>query len=91
VLALPEDDAGDAKRAAKLERDLERTRATVKEQRGRIAALVRVEDQMRAVAVFDAAAEIIRSRPPPGVDAGYVSAFLARHRQALIRLVGRAI
>ncbi|MEQ1505803.1 MAG: hypothetical protein ABMB14_26445 [Myxococcota bacterium] len=87
VLGLPEVDGGDAKRAARLELDLERIRATVKEQRGRIAALVRAEDQRRAAAIFEAAASAIRSRPPAGVDLNYVTAFLTRQRGALLRAI----
>jgi hypothetical protein len=91
VLGLPEAEGGDAKRAARLERDLERTRATVKEQRARIAAFVRVEEQRQAEQIVDVAAEAMRMRPPSGVDAAYLASFLRRHRPRLVAAVVKVL
>lgn len=87
VLGLPEVPDGDAKRGVRLERDLDRMRATLKEQRTRIATLVRADVHRRAEAVFDAAAELMRARPPEGIDSEYVVRFIRRQRLRLVALV----
>ncbi len=45
----------------------------------------------RADRVLDAAAAVLRSRPPPGVDLDYLDGFVARHRDHLHALVRGAL
>jgi hypothetical protein len=98
LLRLPEAPSPDARRAAKLVRQLDQARTAVKEQRARIAALERERERLRGAApaprggldaerLLDAAAAALRANPPAGVDAEYVDAFLGRRRGELVAVV----
>ncbi|MFH1467815.1 MAG: hypothetical protein ABIO70_25750 [Pseudomonadota bacterium] len=99
LLGLPVKAGEDEKRAARLARDLERAKATVKEQKARIAALERGDSgtttpgtsgrrrQGPAERVLDAAVGAMRGRLPEGVEPAYLDGFLARHRTSLVEIV----
>jgi len=45
----------------------------------------------RAAQVLDAATAVLRAQPPDGVDAAYLEAFVARHREHLQSIVRRSL
>ena len=54
-------------------------------------ATCRCGEPSRADRVVDAAASVLRARPPAGVDVAYLDTFLARHRGQLLGLVEGAL
>jgi hypothetical protein len=84
---LPEVEDRLTKRSARLERDLDTARRTMKDQQTRIAVLVRANARRKAEAIFDTAATAMRENPPSGFDTEYVSGFLRRQRARLVSLV----
>jgi hypothetical protein len=47
-------------------------------------------DSTSAARAIDAATDVLRRRPPPGVDAAYVDAFVTRNRATLMAIVQQA-
>ncbi|MCK6527705.1 hypothetical protein L6R50_09120 [Myxococcota bacterium] len=84
-----------ATEVARLQAALDDARAALAEAEAE-SARVRVASEARcptcgcadpAALVLDAAAAAVAARPPAGVDAAYVAAFVGRHRDRLVALV----
>ena len=95
LLKVGEPESEDARRVAKLTKELEKERGTVREQRVKIAELNRVRTQrgrglregVDAERLLEAVVGLLRARPPVGVDAGYVEGFVARNRAGMLEVV----
>lgn len=105
LLRLPEKESDDAKRAARLERQVAELRDGAKEAKRVLATVVRERDRLagavdaragvagggsRAEQLLEVAVVALRARPPPSVDRAYLDSFLRRQRTALLGMVAAA-
>lgn len=104
LLRLPERESEEAKRVARLERQVAELRDGAKEAKRALAAVTRERDRFaeevaagrgdgadtNAERLLRAAVSAIRTTPPPGVSAAYLDAFIVRNRRALLAIVRRA-
>ena len=82
-------DAVKAEKAANVAMVRDRERAAGRMALAPVATLPGASS--RAVRLLEAAIEVLRARPPVGVDAAYIEGFLARNRGVLIGIVRGAV
>ncbi len=96
LLKVAEPEREDARRVARLERQLAELRAGAKDAKRALAAVTRERDRLavakaegtsRAERLLEAAFGALRARPPYGVEPAYVEGFVARNRDALLGIV----